>query len=595
MYKTKKDGKASLAIAFNLHDCCFYNELACKNNLRIIVYLSGHSKHDVADSVQSYTYIEKVCTIDDFWGELKDSGYFNCTGSSALSLSSELFKCISNSSDLSSQLKSKLNAIRPKCTSQEIWPFLRAFFEIEVIFESIQFRRVLIRAHKYEKIIASGGESDFVYKILGYNSFHRVAALRLIKSKGLDFQQFPTSLVDSCRYQMGRKLLSRLIGFYKYTLFLKRKFSVIFNGPKKVLVPSKRLCFSQSPVHTSRFIEFFGKDDVPPYVLDYSPAVTASEVVDESEGWRLVIYRSFITGWNFLDKMPYSTSKIADSNPVMFLNIDITDELLDIVSQSFNRYPEYSNVCFAINEIISTVSPKEIFFGNDQVFSSVIASALACNQHIKTITLQHGWIAAPPVHNLPLNCDELFVFNTFTHACLIEYGAFPSAVRVDRSLLKASTLVEEKTQFSSNVKRVVLVSQAFKPYRLIAFKRFYDLAVKFPAVEFLIRLGPRDSLELSIPKLSNILIDRNSTPQEIFESASLMIGFNSTMLFEAMLVGKPLFVLDFPFESENPFLTSSNKLDANESWSNLFLEYQTSSDFRQKLFDEQAGLLSELR
>ncbi len=578
-----------LAIAFTVKDCERFNRYAKKDGCFIKVYLCNYASKK--SELPSFSHIKVVYTIGDFWDVLKQSGYFQIVGQRTLALSEQLFNSYYRTESSTPEIEGMLTAIKPKATDKEIWPYLRALFEMSIVIKQINPEKILIRAANNEKIIAIGSEYDSLAHLVKYNSYHRISTLRIAAHQQLDVICLSRSLRDTIRYYFAKKLLFPTIGLLKYLLFLMNRLKSI-NEDNKLPENIQTLCISQAPLHCSKLERYLKVQEDTLIIRDYAYQVSGTTYTGQRKYVNLDSFRKCFKGWNFFTKLPeLDTSEYSN---LMFQNISIGNDLVQQLNQLVKRYPEYGNVFDSLQTIIASKAPKTIYLGNDQVFSSIVASSIARLSSIPTITLQHGWIGDPPIPNIPLNSDKVVLFNQYSIDCMTRYGVPKEQIKFNRTLVGASEPV--KLSKDATIANILLVSQYYRSFRVNALPRFYELASDFPDIEFCIRLSPKENNTLLFekPDLPNLTLDSYQSATESLMASNLVIGCNSTMLYEAMLQGKIILVMDLPFEADNPFLTLENLLPVDGKWSDTLHRLVTSVRFRESVVQKQEAVLKQL-
>lgn len=190
--------------------------------------------------------------------------------------------------------------------------------------------------------------------------------------------------------------------------------------------------------------------------------------------------------------------------------------------------------------IFKKISPQRIFIVDREIFTPAIVASKKCNAMV--YELQHG-ITHDDSMLYTGEYDELIdpdFFLVFGDKCIGEQYAVPIEKIINIGWAYKSWLLNlEYKQFSNNV--ILIASQPEISTQIIEITR--DLAIKYPLHIFHIRLHPQEQLNENqlqlISDLNNVFIVDNA--KESFHailSYKTVIGENSTLLYEAMSLGK---------------------------------------------------------
>ncbi|MGY3685364.1 hypothetical protein ACXAAV_01275 [Vibrio coralliilyticus] len=562
-----------LIIAYDEEDVIYYVNRFGGNLEQYSIYLCGYDYYKFKNHTDGF---KKVYTIEDMWDTFKAKGIFEEVGNVATLFSRNL-------SDRFCE-NEKVTAIIPYFTIQHLWPYLRAVFEVEAVISELSPEIIYARVSNHSQIIALGSSENKLRSIFDYESLYRTATLRVVENLKIQKIFFRESRLKNLFKLIVRNFVHRLSGIYKFLSFFK---TALKNKKSTKLEKGGVLFLSQSPVHES-LIKNIAMSANLAILRDYAISVRKDAYSIDEKRHNLSKFRDRIKGWNFFDELELDCSTYV----YKYKSIDLSKDILELLRQVYRMFPEYHNVHSSLMYIVKNVRPEHVYFGNDQVFSSMVMIGLCKEFGVPTSTVQHGWVGNPPINNVPLQSDSFEYFNNFTRDLFLKYGENPDKLAPTRKKNNVD-YISNADKWCSNVTQITLISQGFIPYRDFAFLSFIELAECFPTIDFVVRLSPRDKALPVQTSLPNVFFDCTNPISEVIARSSIVIGFNSTVLFEAMLDNTPVFTFDLPFESENPFISRVNLLDKS-NWGESVCKFLESSDFREEHQKQQNKLLRQL-
>lgn len=561
-----------LAFAFNSADVIFFCRWAETHCLPLKIYVIS------AGGSQSYQYLNNKWTstfsLSDFWSEI-GAQISDKSGRLTIKIINDIQHVMK---DKDSFIADKISSLCGKFSTQHLWPFLRAKFEISLVLKQLEPQKILYRGVEKTSLKAFGSGTDAVSKFVSYFLYHRWHLLSEAKHINIDVLYFSQSKTDIIRKFIHDHLIGKGIFCYKW-LSLTRLFLASLTAKirdKNKLARYHTLLISHSTVHDDVLSRL---DLVGPvlHVLDYSVGVQHKTQSVRFEVLELSKHLSPSDFWR--------THSQSSSVGELLVHSDIS--IVKIFKDFFNLNPEFYVYRNALSRLIRITRPQKVYLGNDQVTNSSMVARYCMKNDIPSITVQHGWISAPPVNNIPLVSKYFEYYNNFSKTILSEYVADSSLILNKKSTSGVKNFPEKSLKFDT----VILIVQAFKPYKDMALNSFINLARDLPDITFIVRLSPRENLNKYNSKLYNLRYDNHSSVVSLFSSSCLVIGFNSTMLYEAMLVGCPILTVDMPFESVNPFITSVNLLPIDRDWKTCITNVINDEARVKKLIAEQLKLL----
>jgi len=244
-------------------------------------------------------------------------------------------------------------------------------------------------------------------------------------------------------------------------------------------------------------------------------------------------------------------------------------KILFFIKKSLNYNPKARLKTFIVHKvsifIIETfmyttlfliLRPKRIYIVNREIFFSAIKAAKFLK--IPVLELQHG-ITFTETVNFTGNYDTAIDPDIFLSMGTI-YEAKYFGMTKNRMINIGYSYMEYVKQFQSknlNSDRVLIVSSP--EITKHTFELAIYLSIKYPQREFYFRCHPQEGLsgiqKQSINKIDNLSIQDN-TQESLFSMIDFkyIIGENSTVLYEALLLNKTVGILNYP-----PFNSFSNR------------------------------------
>lgn len=396
----------SLAFAFNAADVRFFCRWAETNRTPLQIYVIS------AGGSESYQYLNNEWTrsysLSDFWSQI---GHQISDRSGRLSI--EIIGNIQRVlRDENSYISGKISSLCGKFSTQHLWPFLRSKFEVELILEEFSPQKILYRGGGDVSLKAFGSGTDEVSKFLSYYSYHRWHLLSEASQSDIEILFLPLSIKDLVRKFAHDQLIGMIVLCYKWLMILKLFLGSIIAKVRnnRVLSNYHTLLVSHSTVHDDVFSRL---DLVGPVlqVQDYAVGVQRKTLSDRFEGLELL---EFMRPSDFWRAQPRDIAL----HELLGECKSPASEILEDFSRLNPEFYVYRN---ALERLLKITRPEVVYFGNDQVTNSSIVARHCMKHGIRSITVQHGWISAPPVNNVPLLSGFFEYSSTFAKTILAEY------------------------------------------------------------------------------------------------------------------------------------------------------------------------------
>ncbi|GAA0454060.1 hypothetical protein [Alkalibacillus silvisoli] len=229
---------------------------------------------------------------------------------------------------------------------------------------------------------------------------------------------------------------------------------------------------------------------------------------------------------------------------VMFKSIEHHPILGDPAFQKYflNEIPMIIASLIAAMKLIEQNPMKALVIGTTNELKSRVLTYVARRNGIPTVCLQHGIIASP-LGYLPKVADHLVVYSSYEQDLYKQYGVNPSTVHPLGHPRFDPIMNMKRSKRSQNPKRkqpiILLIChhEQFEQTRTIINKlerQGYDLILK-----------PRTSLKKlrkEIRPSKHIVINNKAHLHELIARSDCVISYESTVVLEAMLFNKPVFI-----------------------------------------------------
>jgi len=232
-------------------------------------------------------------------------------------------------------------------------------------------------------------------------------------------------------------------------------------------------------------------------------------------------------------------------------------------------YPEVISVFRALKRI----RPDCVVTENDTTYHEKTVVLAAKKLNIPTVVIQHGTTFCDDeldskglvFHDFfPLTSDKFFAFGEATKKWFKDMGVseeriiVTGASRFDRYYRGKS---DKRICASRNEKKVLIIlNDLWEKEGVIThhmgldviydhLKEFVEIARKNPKIRFIVRSHDKNNqwkelLQAQISDLDNFLISHQGSLEKALEDTDLVIGYHSTALVEALIVGLPVISID---------------------------------------------------
>jgi UDP-N-acetylglucosamine 2-epimerase len=254
----------------------------------------------------------------------------------------------------------------------------------------------------------------------------------------------------------------------------------------------------------------------------------------------------------------------------LFRNADLSEAVLPRLRYLLSKYlfVIYSDICTA-DKILKRLRPDCIVVENSCTYYEKILVIVAKSKKIPSVVVQDGASCIGDsykneclaIHNFyPLLADRIFCFGEVNRNWFLNKKISPESIVVtggsrfdvyyksslqnlhkdERTILVVLSDIWEQGVVTDHIQLTVI-------YRHI--KGFVDLAKKNKKINFLIRPHDQDGLwkQLFLKELNqldNLVISREGDLVEILQNVDLVVGYNSTVLIEALISRIPVISLD---------------------------------------------------
>jgi len=396
------------------------------------------------------------------------------------------------------------------------------------------------------------------------------------------------------RYFFTRSIRPRVVKLYKqlHLVYSITRGSVRTSGIESKDTRPLILALIRSPVHKLRLYpvleELVKQGWRAMVVLDYSLAVQR-----RYEGVKPEIEEVNLANWRCWRL--YRHSKLAlrfqqwlmdqqDQLPqIIYHAVEVTDLYVSVISALTGWYAEGAALVDDMTQLMSDIQPDMLLLANDQSASSRALVNLCKQQGVPTLTVQHGLFANPPLPNVPVATDRYAVMGEMAKDLLIQYGTSPAKIAITGIPGWKETPGVQRPGLSKGTGRVTLITQT----RLNVSSYFLQAARDMPNVEFVVRPSPRESVSKYENSVPNVSVSQDESLEDVLDRSDLVIGVNSTALYEATLRGIPILVAEMFFQSENPFIPGAKAISRDEDWSQVIRECLWDQDVRQEMVKRQ--------
>lgn len=604
----RKKTKRYVAFALNIKQVRCYIKNNRKEKHYLLIILIDNVLLDKARILYRTQLLNssslKFIQFDDYLGNDEKEVFFKQLALICADQSTTFFSYITKNFAHSANLP-PFEHIQQELQSHQMLPFMHNVFLSKKIIDSERPNEVWVCAKKDWKYTILHPQRISLTKNIDYKGSGVESLILASKSASINVRFFNPSTMDKTRYFFTRKIRPLVIKTYRQLQLFKTKLSLGFKKDNKYYSKDNRnlvLALVRSPVHAKQIkpvmTELYGESWNTCIITDVALAVRQRAFVtgkfptiELAKEQKFNLYQA---NKNINRLISWVASHKDNFPRLSYQNIELNAVFYEVFLQLIHKYCEAISINYSFSKILDTYSPSLVLFANDQELPSRCLADLCAKRKIPTLTIQHGLMAMPPLHFIPVVTDGIAVMGQESKDMLIQFGT-PSEKVFLTGLpgfdIKKSSVTPDQIHESS---AITLITQLLPAFYDEYFNRFLQLAQSMPNEEFIIKVAPQESHEKYRNNISNIRIESKASLNSVLIQSKIVIGFNSTALLEAMLFEIPVIVMDLFFEHANPYVQAAVCLNLKSDWSLVVNEMLISKRLYSDAIEKQNRFLEHM-